>query len=308
MAIVNNYKTNIDFLGKSRIALVVTFVLVLVSVSSFFSRGLNLGIDFTGGTLVELGFSEPVNLPKVREALELAKFEGASVQSFGTPKEVLIRLPITANEASAEVGDRVLRSLPSAEMRRVEFVGPQVGEELTQDGFLALLYAFSGILIYVMFRFTLKFAVGAIVAIIHDVVITVGIFSVTGMSFDLTVLAAVLAVIGYSLNDTIVVYDRVRENFRRYRDKDAHSVVNLSLNQTLSRTLVTSGTTLFVVLALFFLGGQLIHGFAMALIIGILVGTYSSIYIASLSVVVLRVSGVDLAPVSKDDGQIDNRP
>ena len=308
MAIINNNKTNIDFLGKSRIALVVTFVLVLVSVSSFFSRGLNLGIDFTGGTLVELGFSETVNLPNVREALDLAKFEGATAQSFGTPKEVLIRLPITSNEASAEVGDRVLRVLPSAEMRRVEFVGPQVGEELTQDGFLALLYAFSGILIYVMVRFTLKFAVGAIMAIIHDVVITVGIFSVTGMSFDLTVLAAVLAVIGYSLNDTIVVYDRVRENFKRYRDKDAQVVVNLSLNQTLSRTLVTSGTTLFVVLALFFLGGQLIHGFAMALIIGILVGTYSSIYVASLSLVALRVSGVDLMPVSKDDGQIDNRP
>ena len=193
-------------------------------------------------------------------------------------------------------------------MRRVEFVGPQVGRELTEDGFLALLYAFSGILIYVMIRFTFKFAVGAIAAVIHDVVITVGIFSVTGMSFDLTVLAAVLAVIGYSLNDTIVVSDRIRENFRRYRDKDAKSVVNLSLNQTLSRTLVTSGTTLFVVMALFFLGGELIHGFATALIIGILVGTYSSIYVASLSLVALRVSGIDLMPVSKEDGQIDKRP
>jgi preprotein translocase subunit SecF len=299
---------NIDFLGKARIAVLATLVLLLVSLSSFFTKGLNLGIDFTGGTLVEVGFGEAVDLAKVRDALIGAEFQGATAQSFGTAEEVLIRLPITSSDASAEVGDRVLQTLPNAEMRRVEFVGPQVGQELTEDGFLALLYAFSGILIYVMIRFTFKFAVGAIAAVIHDVVITVGIFSVTGMSFDLTVLAAVLAVIGYSLNDTIVVYDRVRENFRRYRDKDAKSVVNLSVNQTLSRTLVTSGTTLFVVMALFFLGGELIHGFATALIIGILVGTYSSIYVASLSLLALRVTGLDLMPVSKEDGQIDKRP
>jgi preprotein translocase subunit SecF len=304
----SNKITDIDFLGKSRIALATSAVLILVSLLSFFTKGLNLGIDFTGGTLVEVGFSEAVNLSEVRGALELAQFEGSSAQSFGTAKEVLIRLPITSNEASAELGDRVLQSLSDAKMRRVEFVGPQVGEELTQDGFLALLYAFSGILIYVMIRFTFKFAVGAIAAIVHDVLITVGIFSVTGMSFDLTVLAAVLAVIGYSLNDTIVVYDRVRENFKQYRKRDARSVINLSLNHTLSRTLVTSGTTLFVVMALFFLGGELIHGFATALMIGILVGTYSSIYVASLSLIVLRVSGVDLMPISKEDGQIDNRP
>ena len=299
---------NIDFLGKARIAVLATLVLLLVSLSSFFTKGLNLGIDFTGGTLVEVGFGEAVDLAKVRDALIGAEFQGATAQSFGTAEEVLIRLPITSSDASAEVGDRVLQTLPNAEMRRVEFVGPQVGQELTEDGFLALLYAFSGILIYVMIRFTFKFAVGAIAAVIHDVVITVGIFSVTGMSFDLTVLAAVLAVIGYSLNDTIVVYDRVRENFRRYRDKDAKSVVNLSVNQTLSRTLVTSGTTLFVVMALFFLGGELIHGFATALMIGILVGTYSSIYVASLSLLALRVTGLDLMPVSKEDGQIDKRP
>ena len=308
MSFENKKITNIDFLGKARSALLVTFTLLVVSASSFFTKGLNLGIDFTGGTLVEVGFSEAVDLSEVRGALVGAEFQGATAQSFGTAEEVLIRLPISSSEMSAEVGDRVLQSLPDAEMRRVEFVGPQVGQELTEDGFLALLYAFSGILIYVMIRFTFKFAVGAIAAVIHDVVITVGIFSVTGMSFDLTVLAAVLAVIGYSLNDTIVVYDRVRENFRRYRDKDAKSIVNLSLNQTLSRTLVTSGTTLFVVTALFFLGGELIHGFATALIIGILVGTYSSIYVASLSLVALRVSGLDLMPVSKEDGQIDNRP
>jgi preprotein translocase subunit SecF len=190
----------------------------------------------------------------------------------------------------------------------VEFVGPQVGSELTEDGFLALLYAFGGILIYVMLRFTLKFAIGAVIAIVHDVVVTVGLFSVFGLAFDLTVLAAVLAVIGYSLNDTIVLYDRVRENFRAYRNKNSRDIINQSINQTLSRTLVTSGTTLIVVLALFFLGGELIHGFATALIIGIMVGTYSSIFVASSSLIFLGVNSVDLMPVEKDGEDLENRP
>jgi len=193
-------------------------------------------------------------------------------------------------------------------MRRVEFVGPQVGSELTEDGFLALLYAFGGILIYVMLRFTFKFAIGAVIAIVHDVVVTVGLFSVFGLAFDLTVLAAVLAVIGYSLNDTIVLYDRVRENFRSYRNKNSRDIINQSINQTLSRTLVTSGTTLVVVLALFFLGGELIHGFATALIIGIVVGTYSSIFVASTSLIFLGVNSVDLMPVEKDGEDLENRP
>ena len=193
-------------------------------------------------------------------------------------------------------------------MRWVEFVGHQVGRELTEDGILALLYAFGGILIYVMLRFTLKFAIGAVIAIVHDVVVTVGLFSVFGLAFDLTVLAAVLAVIGYSLNDTIVLYDRVRENFRFYRNKNSRDIINQSINQTLSRTLVTSGTTLVVVLALFFLGGELIHGFATALIVGIMVGTYSSIFVASSSLIFLGVNSVDLMPVEKDGEDLENRP
>ena len=236
------------------------------------------------------------------------EYSGASVQHFGSSRDVLVRLPAVDDASTSDVSGRVIELLPGAEMRRVEFVGPQVGEELTEDGLLALLYALGGILIYVMVRFTRNFAFGAIVAVAHDVVITIGVFSVIGLEFDLTVLAAVLAVIGYSLNDTIVVFDRVRENFRRLRRQSPREIVNRSLNQTLSRTLVTSGTTLIVVVTLFVLGGELIRGFATALMIGVVVGTYSSMYVASTTLLALGVDKSDLMPVQKEGVQIDDRP
>ncbi|MGR8920235.1 MAG: protein translocase subunit SecF [Gammaproteobacteria bacterium] len=299
---------NFDFMGKRKLAVGATVILIVVAIGSLATRGLNFGIDFTGGTLVELGYAEAADLGAIRGALEGSAFDGATVQFFGSNRDVLVRLPPADDATAKDLGNRILEVLPGAEMRRVEFVGPQVGEELTEDGLLALLYALGGILVYIMVRFTLKFSVGAIVATVHDVIITLGLFSVLGLEFDLTVLAAVLAVIGYSLNDTIVVYDRIRENFRRFRKDDPVEVVNRSLNQTLSRTLVTSGTTLIVVVALFVLGGELIHGFATALIMGILIGTYSSIYVASSMIVALGVSKVDLMPVQKEGVAADERP
>ncbi len=294
---------NVDFMGKTRAAVAFTVILTVGALIALSVRGLNLGIDFTGGTLVELGYEQPADLAAVRSALDASEFDGAGVQRFGSDTDVLVRLPPTDADASAAgLGDRILSVLPGAQMRRVEFVGPQVGDELIEDGLLG------GILVYVMVRFTLKFSVGAIVATVHDVLVTVGFFAVTGMEFDLTVLAAVLAVIGYSLNDTIVVFDRIRENFRRLRKDDAKEVINRSLNQTLSRTLTTSGTTLLVVIALFLFGGELIHGFSAALIVGIVIGTYSSIYVASAMLVGLRVSKVDLMPINKEDTAVDQRP
>jgi preprotein translocase subunit SecF len=308
---MNDEKTaqfNFDFMGKTRVAIIFTILLIGISVAALATWGLNFGIDFTGGTLVELGYAEPPDLGVIRAALGGSEFDGSSVQNFGSSREVLVRLPISEDVTAADISGRILELLPGAEMRRIEFVGPQVGEELTEDGFLALIYALGGILLYVMVRFTLKFSVGAVVATVHDVIITVGFFAITGLEFDLTVLAAILAVIGYSLNDTIVVFDRVRENFRRRRKDDPREVINKSLNQTLSRTLVTSGTTLVVVVALFLLGGELIHGFATALIIGILIGTYSSIYVASAMLLVLGVNKVDLMPVQKEGAAVEDQP
>jgi preprotein translocase subunit SecF len=248
----------------------------------------------------------------VRATLEAAGFTNAQVQLFGTPKDVLIRLAPEAEEAAAKMSDRAFSALNqavggTADLRRVEFVGPQVGDELTNDGGLAILYAMIGILIYVALRFEYRFSLGSVIALMHDVIITVGVFALFQIEFDLPVLAAVLAVIGYSLNDTIVVFDRIRENFRKIRKGSVIDVINASLNQTLSRTLVTSGTTLLVLLALLFLGGEIIHGFAMALIIGVVVGTYSSIYVASTAVVALGVSRADLMPVQKEE-MMDDRP
>lgn len=302
---------NINFLGKRNIAWIVSAILIIVSIASLSTRGLNLGIDFTGGTLVEVGYSEPAELDTIRAALEGAAFNDAIVQHFGTAKDVLIRLPSTDNVNAAELSNQVLEALkPTGEpdMRRVEFVGPQVGEELRDDGGLAVLYALFGILVYVALRFEYRFSLGSVAALIHDVVITVGFFSVTQAPFDLTVLAAVLAVIGYSLNDTIVVFDRIRENFRRMRKVTPLEVINGSINQTLSRTLVTSLTTLLVLFALFFIGGEVIHSFALALIVGVIVGTYSSIYIASSMLVVLNVTSKDLMQEQKDTTELDEMP
>jgi preprotein translocase subunit SecF len=303
---------NLDFMGKRKLATILSAVLIVIALGSLVARGLNLGIDFTGGTLVEVGFPEAVELPAVREKLNQAGFTDAVVQHFGTSRDVLIRLAPREDVESAELSDQAFRSLQaldrSLDLRRVEFVGPQVGDELTEDGGLAMLYALIGILIYVGLRFEYRFALGSVIALVHDVLVTIGIFSLFQVEFDLPVLAAVLAVIGYSLNDTIVVFDRIRENFRKMRKGDSIEIVNRSLSQTLSRTLVTSLTTLLVLLALFFFGGEIIHGFALALIIGVVVGTYSSIYVAGSAIVAMGVSKADLMPVKKDDEPVDEMP
>lgn len=306
-----NHQLHIDFLSKRKVAWLISAILIIVSIASLSTRGLNLGIDFTGGTLVEVGYEQTIELGNIRTALEANKFSDAIVQYFGTSKDVLIRLPANDEQNSAELSNQVLTALQATgdpTMRRVEFVGPQVGEELRDDGGLAVLYALFGILIYVALRFEYRFALGSVAALIHDVIITLGFFSVTQASFDLTVLAAVLAVIGYSLNDTIVVFDRIRENFRKMRKSDSSEVINGSINQTLARTLMTSITTLLVLLALFFIGGAVIHSFSLALIVGVVVGTYSSIYIASSMLVALNVSSADLIQEQKEDPELEQTP
>jgi preprotein translocase subunit SecF len=284
----------------------------LIALGAIIVRGLNLGIDFTGGTLVEVKYPQAVELVEIRSALSEKGFTDAVAQHFGTSSEVLIRLAPREDMESAELSDRAFKALQSvnsdADLRRVEFVGPQVGDELTEDGGLAMLYALIGILIYVGLRFEYRFAVGSVIALVHDVVITIGFFALFQVEFDLPVLAAVLAVIGYSLNDTIVVFDRIRENFRKMRKGETIEIINVSINQTLSRTLITSGTTLLVLIALFLFGGKIIHGFALALIVGVVIGTYSSIYVASTSVISMGVSRADLMPVKKDDEVIDDMP
>jgi len=305
-------KLNIDFMGKRQIALVFSLVLITVAVGSIVVRGLSLGIDFTGGTLIEVGYSEPAHLESVRKALVDSGYGESSVQQFGTPRDILIRLATSGDGDSARLSNEVFAALSKAadgevELRRVEFVGPQVGDELAEDGALAVLVALIAILMYVAMRFEWRFAVGSVIALVHDVFIVVGLFALLQVEFDLPVLAAVLAVIGYSLNDTIVVFDRIRENFRKMRKGEPVDIVNRSLNETLSRTLVTSLTTILVLLALFFLGGEIIHGFAFALLVGVLIGTYSSIYVASTSILMLGVSKADLMPVKKE-GVVDDRP
>lgn len=289
---------NFDLMGKRKFALMISLVLIVISVAAIVMRGLNLGIDFTGGTLVEVGYVDSVELESVREALDSSGYGDAIVQYFGTAKDVLIRLPVAdSDDDKAKLSNNVLEALAvtgKPEMRRVEFVGPQVGDELRDKGGLAMLYALIGILIYVALRFEWRFSLGSVAALIHDVIIVVGFFAVTQIEFDLTVLAALLAVIGYSLNDTIVVFDRIRENFRRLRKETSEGVINTSINQTLSRTLMTSITTLLVLIALFMYGGEVIHSFSIALIVGVLIGTYSSIYVASSSLLALNVSKEDL--------------
>lgn len=299
---------NINFMRHRHLAVLFSAFLLVGSTAMLAVNGLKLGIDFTGGTLVELGYANPPDLDGIRATLEASEFGDAVVQYFGSPKDVLVRLGASEELATDDVSTRVLDLLPDAEMRRIEFVGPQVGEELTEDGALAMLYALGGILMYVMLRFTFKFSLGAIAALIHDVLVVLGFFAVTQTEFDLPVLAALLAVIGYSLNDTIVVFDRIRENFRRIRKSTAQEVINRSLNQTFSRTLITSLTTLLVLVALFFLGGELIHAFATALIVGVVIGTYSSIFVASAAALALGVSRIDLMPVQKEGATVDERP
>mgnify|MGYP000160949793 CR=1 FL=1 len=306
--------TNINFMGQRYIALVLSVVLIVASFAGLWFKGLNFGIDFTGGTLVELSYPQPVDLPKLRTDLSEAGFGEAIAQHFGSAEDVLIRIAPRDGLNSAQLSNQVMDSLKAVSedditLRRVEFVGPQVGDELTEDGALAVLYALFGVLIYVALRFEWRFSVGSVAALIHDVILTIGVFAWTGMQFDLTVLAAILAVIGYSLNDTIVVFDRVRENFRTMRDGSPVHVTNVAVNQMLSRTIMTSLTTLLVLVALFFLGGEVIHGFAAALIVGVVVGTYSSTYVASAVALMLGVSKEDLmsAPKEEKDTEAEER-
>ncbi|MCH9746097.1 MAG: protein translocase subunit SecF [Proteobacteria bacterium] len=298
----------IDFVGKRMYAVILSTVLIALSVFSLSTNGLKLGIDFTGGTLIEVGYQQSADLSEIRKTLTESGFNGANVQYFGSTNEILIRLePQTIS--SAKLSTKIIRLLgDDVDIRRVEFVGPKVGEELTNDGGLAMLYALIGILIYVAFRFEYRFALGSISALIHDVIITLGFFSLFEFEFDLTVLAAILAVIGYSLNDTIVVFDRIRENFLSTRHVDPAKIVNGALNQTLSRTIMTSLTTLLVLLALFFLGGEIIHSFAMALLVGVLIGTYSSIYVASSVILVMGITKEDMLPSEKEKQEVDTRP
>ncbi|ABA58807.1 protein translocase subunit secF [Nitrosococcus oceani ATCC 19707] len=303
----------IDFMGKRRLAFAFSLALLLISISSLIFQGLSFGIDFTGGTLLEVGYEQPVELSDVRQNLEEAGFGGAIVQHFGTTRDVLIRLAPEAERSSAEVSEEILATLQKsrdnpATMRRVEFVGPKVGKDLTEQGGLAVLYALIGILIYVALRFEYRLAIGSVVALIHDVIIVLGLFSLLHFEFDLTVLAAILAVIGYSLNDTIVVSDRIRENFRKIRKGTAKQIINTSINQTLSRTIMTSLTTLLVLFALFLFGGETIHSFSTALIAGIVVGTYSSIYVATPMALALGISKADLASTPKEGKKLDERP
>ena len=307
-----NPKSNIDFMGKRKLAAIFSLILIVLSIASLFKQGLNFGIDFTGGTLVEVGYPSAVDLDSVRNTLANSPYHDAVVQFFGSASDVLIRIAPQKGQNTAAISNEILEYLKttseSVEMRRVEFVGPQVGDELKEDGGLAMLYALIGILIYVALRFQMRFSVGAITALVHDVIITIGLFSMLQMNFDLSVLAAVLAVIGYSLNDTIVVYDRIRENFRKLRNEAPVKVMNISINQTLSRTIITALTTLLVLIALFYLGGEIIHSFATALIFGIVIGTYSSIFIASPVTLALGITKQDLMPVEKEGSSIDNRP
>jgi preprotein translocase subunit SecF len=307
---IHFHEANIDFLGHRKVAVLISVVLVLISIALLATRGLNFGIDFTGGTLVEVGYPEAVDLDPIRRQLADNDFERATVQYFGTSRDVLIRLPPRADDPDQSVlSNEVLRALQQSggpagvELRRVEFVGPAVGEELREQGGLAMIYALFGILVYVAVRFEWRFAVGAVLALMHDVSLTLGFFALTQIEFDLAVLAAVLAVIGYSLNDTIVVYDRIRENFRTMRKESTEFVMNNAVNKTLSRTIVTSLTTLIVLIALYVLGGAALNSFATALIVGIVVGTHSSIFIAAAAALMLGVDRKVLLPVKKEGAE-----
>jgi preprotein translocase subunit SecF len=304
-------RTNIDFMGKRKIAVAVSLLLLAVSIVSLATRGLNFGVDFTGGILLEVGYDGTADLPAIRKSMQDSGFGDAQVQNFGSASEVLIRMLPRPDVAADQLGENLLKVLRNGDssvvLRRVEFVGPQVGEELTERGGTAMIFALLMILGYIMLRFQWKFAIGSVAALIHDVIITIGFFSVLQLPFDLSVLAAILAVIGYSLNDTIVVFDRIRENFRQIRRGSSASIMNTSINQMLGRTIITSVTTMLVLLSLFFLGGEAVRGFSTALIFGILIGTYSSIYTASSAALALDVQPIDLMPPKQDD-EVDALP
>tara|TARA_R110002073_G_scaffold94774_1_gene220512 strand:+ start:406 stop:1323 length:918 start_codon:yes stop_codon:yes gene_type:complete len=301
----------IDFMGKRKLAALFSVILLVVSIGSLAIKGLNLGLDFTGGTLIEVEYSKAPNLENVRVLLLDSGYENVVVQNFGAATSVLVRLAESYNDkVGLQVATALASSGDSLELKRAEFVGAQVGEELREQGGLGLLLALGLVMIYVALRFQFKFSVGAVAALIHDVIIVIGVFSILGWDFDLTVLAALLAVIGYSLNDTIVVADRIRENFRLLRKIEPLEVINVSLTQTLSRTIVTSLTTILVLVSLYFFGGEMINGFAKALLVGVVIGTYSSIYVASNILLLMGITKEDLiAPVVEKEGEeLDQMP
>ena len=284
-----------NFMGIRKYAVIFSAILLTVSAWSLYTQGLVLGLDFSGGTQIEVGYDSPADVSALREKLENAGFKNPVVVQFGPETDVLIRLQGEPDRELAEQMVEVLKTDGQEfDLRRVDFVGPQIGEELREDGGLGMLAALAVVMLYVAVRFQLKFSVGAVLALAHDVIITLGIFSLARFEFDLTVLAAILAVVGYSLNDTIVVSDRIRENFRKIRKASSIEVINESLSQTLWRTINTSATTMLVLLALFFIGGELIHNFAIALMIGVAIGTYSSIYVAATVMLALNVDREDL--------------
>lgn len=303
----------INFMGQSRSGLAILFsaLLLIVSIGSLATRQLNWGLDFTGGTLVEVHYSATTDLNTIRSALEAKGFAGATVVSFGSDQDVLIRLPLGYSDKQGVALLGILREAfaGDVEVRRTEFVGPQVGDDLREQGGLAMLLSLALVTLYVAFRFQLKFGVGAVAALVHDVIITLGFFSLTGMEFNLNVLAAILAIIGYSINDTIVVFDRIRENFRKLRRTAPAEVMNISITETLDRTLVTSGITLLTVISLALFGGEMIFGFAIAMIVGITMGTYSSIYVASAAALLMGATKEDLMlPVKEGAAQDDLAP
>lgn len=310
---INFIGKSINFIGNRNKALIFSGILSLISIISLAINGLHLGIDFTGGTLIEVGYKQPADLNVLRQSLTDIGLKEATVQYFGTTKDVLIRLKPQDGMSNKEISTKVLETInqktpETADLRRVEFVGPQVGDDLSQDGFLALLYSTVCILIYVAWRFEWKFSLGAVIATVHDVIVTLGVFSIFKLDFDLTVLAAILALIGYSLNDTIVVYDRIRENFRLLANTTTEEIMNISVNETLSRTIMTSLTVFLVLLSLFFLGGEVIHNFALALLFGVVFGTYSSIFIASPAALMLGISPQDLMVPVKEGAEFDHLP
>ncbi|MFP4138270.1 MAG: protein translocase subunit SecF [Halomonas sp.] len=306
---MNMANRQLDFMGKRKIAFAVSALLILASIVALLLQQLNLGLDFTGGTLVEVKYAVAPSLDAVRQSLEAAEFRDVSVQTFGASSEVLIRLQ---QAFDPDVGERVVELLrrggDEVELVRAEFVGAQVGDQLRDKSGLGLLVALGIVMLYVAFRFQYKFAIGALLALMHDVIVVVGAFALFQWEFDLTVLAAILAVIGYSLNDTIVVYDRIRENIRKSRIEHMPTIFNEAINATLSRTLATSGTTLLVLIALLLLGGEMIEGFAIALILGVVVGTFSSIYVSGALLLPLGLSREDLIPAKKEDPEEEELP
>ena len=313
-----DFNSTIDFMGKRKFATAISVVLLIISIGSFFINGMRFGLDFTGGTQAELLFEKSPSLEDIRNTLGQSGFDNYEVVFFGSDLDVVIRIQDVQEEGlilseSNQTGDRVLELLEGAsgqdlELLRSEFIGAQVGDELREQGGLGMLVALIMIMIYISLRFQFKFAVGAVVALAHDVIIVLGFFSLMQFDFDLTVLAAVLAVVGYSLNDTIVVSDRIRENFRLLRGVDATETINISITQTFSRTIITSLTTLLVLIALLVVGGEMIRGFAVALIAGVLVGTYSSIYVAANVLLFMHISKEDLIPAQKEDEELDALP